>query len=33
MDWNKQIDDLQRARAVGPPKHRKQVKFENYTFC
>ena len=25
MDWNKQIDNLQTARAVGPPKHRKQV--------
>ena len=25
MDWNKQLDNLQTARAVGPPKHRKQV--------
>lgn len=25
MDWNKQLNKLQSARAVGPPKHKKQV--------
>ncbi|CAC5405169.1 NUP205 [Mytilus coruscus] len=26
MDWNKQLNKLQSARAVGPPKHKKQLQ-------